>query len=948
MKLFLYILITILPIEIFAQGTLKGTIKDAVTGETLIGCNVYIHGTTTGTSTDLDGNYIINNVPAGQHKLIASYISYDQQAIEVVMESSDVKTFDFNLSPITVNITEVTVTARKRKDTEMSMISAIKSQDLIVSGISNQQIQKSQDKDAAEVLRRIPGITITDGRFVIVRGLTERYNTVLLNGATAPSSEADVRAFSFDVMPSSMIDNILIYKTPAPELPSDFAGATINVVTKNTIDENSVSFSYSVGIIPGTTGKDFYTYKGGKLDWLGIDDGTRALPDIFPDKNQMNDSLFRFDYKNNIRDSITKISKAFRNDVFQPFTKNAFPNQSASLGVNRKFNIGTISLANLTAISYSNSLVIQNAERAEYQDPNPIAGVKSYIFNFNDDRYVQNIRSGVMHNWLFNFNDNHKLEFRNFLNLNTQNRTIVRTGIDYYTSSDPDSIMAYAMEFNQRLTYSGQLAGTSMFSNKNTEIEWLLGYSYANRYLPDQKRLYFVKQEDEDGIYKYRMNVASTLPLPERGGRFYIEAYENIKNAALNLKQNVQLGDRQFVLKTGIYFEEKTREFDARNIGIVFKNSLPANMFLPIDSILNNENFYTPGGFAYNENSPRTNHYNAVSTIIAPYIGVKIPFTKRINLYTGLRLENYSRELSNFQKDVKNVPNIELDTLDIFFSSNLSYSINETNLLRFSYGKTTNRPEFREISPFYYNDFDLNAGVWGNDTIKNAYIHNFDLRYEWYPSPSEMVSLALFYKKFIDPIEVLLVETGNKPDYKPFNTESGMSQGMELDIRKSFESLGNLTNPMQYLKNFTLVFNASLIYSRVTTNVANAREKEREMMGQSPYIINTALFYRSEKRNFLASVIYNRIGRKIVAVGTVNNPHTWEMARNSLDFTLTKGIFKGLELRFGIKDILNEPIERLQYDEYVSTSTGERVELEETTFKYTPGTQYSIGLNYKF
>ena len=262
--------------------------------------------------------------------------------------------------------------------------------------------------------------------------------------------------------------------------------------------------------------------------------------------------------------------------------------------------------------------------------------------------------------------------------------------------------------------------------------------------------------------------------------------------------------------------------------------------------------------------------------------------------------------------------------------------------------KLSTVPEFREIVPFYYKDFDLNAGVWGNDSIKNCYIHNYDMRYEWYPSPSEMISLGVFYKDFINPIEVSLIETGNQPDYKPFNTASAYSRGIELDVRKSFEFLSDNAGFLYYFKNFTLVFNASLIESVVKTNVPDAREKEREMMGQSPYIINGGLYFNSEKQKLMLSLVYNRIGRRLAAIGTKNTPHVWELARNGLDFTLTKGLYKGIELRVGIKDILNEPIRRLQYEETNLSSTGQHIDIEQTTLEYKPGTTYSVALSYKF
>ncbi len=238
----------------FAQkGILKGTINDAKTGESLVGTTILMQGTTTGTITDFDGNYSLPNISPGAYNMVISFISYQSQIIRVEIKDGEETVLNVKLEPATLDVGEVQVVAKKREDTEMSLLSSLKSSDLIMSGISAQQIGKSQDKDAAEVMRRVPGITITDGRFVIVRGLVERYNSVMLNNATAPSFEADKRAFSFDAIPSGMIENILIYKSPAPELPADFAGAAIEVKTKNVADQNSFSLTYGNKYIQGST-----------------------------------------------------------------------------------------------------------------------------------------------------------------------------------------------------------------------------------------------------------------------------------------------------------------------------------------------------------------------------------------------------------------------------------------------------------------------------------------------------------------------------------------------------------------------------------------------------------------------------------------------------------------------------------------------------------------------
>jgi len=254
----------------------------------------------------------------------------------------------------------VTVTATRKSDSEVSMISSIKMSNLVVSGVSSQQISKSQDRDASEVVRRIPGVTIRDGRFVIVRGLIERYNAVWLNNASTPSSEADVRAFSFDAIPSNAIDRILIFKTPAPELPADFAGAAIQIFTKSNADENGISFSFTTGFNnQATFNKNFETYSGSKTDWLGFDNGLRNLPSNYPqDKNAMA----------TLADNPTDVSKQLVNSIGKSFNKNwstynnaPGPNQSFNFSYSKRFLLGKVSVGNFTSLTYNNSNTFFNA-----------------------------------------------------------------------------------------------------------------------------------------------------------------------------------------------------------------------------------------------------------------------------------------------------------------------------------------------------------------------------------------------------------------------------------------------------------------------------------------------------------------------------------------------------------------------------------------------------------
>ena len=264
-------------------GSIEGTVKDRASSEILIGTTVQIEGTTIGTTTDIDGHFVLPNLKTGIYKLKISYVSYTTRLIEnVKVEKDKVTTISAELEGNLVNLGDITVSAVRKTNTEISMITDIKASQFISTGISGQQISKTLDKDASEVVKRIPGITIMDNRFLIVRGLSQRYNNVWLNNAATPSAEADVKAFSFDIIPSSMIENIMIFKSPAAELPADFSGGFVKMTTKNLPEKNGMVFSYSTGISENTTFREFYKPISGGTDWLGFDNGSRSLPDNMP------------------------------------------------------------------------------------------------------------------------------------------------------------------------------------------------------------------------------------------------------------------------------------------------------------------------------------------------------------------------------------------------------------------------------------------------------------------------------------------------------------------------------------------------------------------------------------------------------------------------------------------------------------------------------------------
>lgn len=952
MKRYLLFVILIFQLQIHLSGqngTIRGTVTDSKTGETLIGTSVLIQGTTKGTITDFDGNYVLSQVSPGEYNIVCSFVSYQTHIEKVRVDGAGDLVLNVSLKPASLDIGEVQVVAKRRTDTDVSLLNSLKSGNLIVSGISAQQISKSQDKDAAEVVRRVPGITITDGRFIIVRGLIERYNSVMLNNATAPSFEADKRAFSFDAIPSGLIDNILIYKSPAPELPGDFAGAAIDVQTKSAADRNSFDLSWGVKYAENTTFRnDFLTHQGSKTDWLGFDNGYRSLPAGVPEPAAFSNLYTWPDAQAYLErtDEILRISALFPNN-WESSMKTPFADQSFSTTFQRRFVVGKVSVGNITSLNYSQSRTQTDVERREYQGWDEIQSKIVENFDFKDVRAKEENKFGVIHNWNIIYGKNQKLEIRNFLNQMGTQSTTLRNGINYY---NVETLKAYDLRYESRLVYSGQLAGKQIFNRDRTRFDWMLGYSYTNKNQPDNRRLTFVQITDPGserfGQYYLRLQ---NIPNAYLGGRLWIDMDENMYNAKFDLTHDFTfLGSvRSWQVRAGYFNEIKERELKSRMLGVVAVRNPPDIFYKPVGEIFNPENFffdrtvpYNQHGLSYRDNTRAKDSYDAFDHLDAVYLALNIPITKSISLYGGIRVEKFDRVITNFFEKTGNTDNMDItrDTVDIFPSANLAWNLNEQNLVRLSYGKTVNRPEFREMSNFDYQDFELFAIVHGNEGLQNAYIRNYDIRYEWYPSQGEMISLAGFYKDFTNPIEIFQIPAGTTFDYKPFNTETGYSAGVELDVRKQFLAMENSTGFFRFLKDMTVVFNTSLIKSEINTEKQGfARDSVRVMQGQSPYIINLGLFYQNPETSWTASLNYNNVGKRIAYVGTPNNPHTWELSRNSLDLTVQKGIGERFQIKAGLKDILNEPVRYVQYHGPNEDKVGH-------SLRYTPNRQFSLSL----
>ena len=935
-------------IEGWAQtGSVEGTAIDKKSKEALPGVTVTIEGTTIGAAADINGHFLISNVKPGKYKIKASYLSYNPVILDnITVLPEKTISVSITLSENTVALGGVTVTGVKKTNTDIAMINVTRMSPLVSIGISGQQILRSQDRDASEVIRRLPGTSIVDDRFIIVRGLSQRYNSVWLNNAATPSSEADVKAFSFDVIPASLIENMLIIKSPAPELPADFSGGFVKITTVNLPEKNSFFVSYGTALGEGTTFKNFQKYSGSSTNVLGFDNSKLSLPKDMP----YNLNEYQQATNPEVQNKITELGRALPKN-WAPVSGKANPDQRFSLGFNRRFKVGSQSFGNISSVTYSNTNnhdLVTNNTYSIYDFKNDKS---SYTDKFLDNQFTNSVKLGLVHNWTWYPVEGQKIEFRNLFNQIGMNRITDRNGREFY--NDGRYIHSTELRSLNRSVYSGQLAGEHSFKEGTTRIDWVAGYSISDKNEPDMKRYRYIR--DSQDTTRYFLLFSDNPDLSSQS-RMWTKLNETLLSGAINYVRQFNFPEFKPEFRAGVYLEKKTREFSARNFGYstASNSSTMAMTVLPVEEIFTDNNINLTNGIKLEEITSLSDSYQASNKLVAGYVAAKLPFSSKISLYTGLRFEKNIQSLNSYRQGTSIPVNVIRDTLNFFPSANLAFSINARNMVRAAYGLSVNRPEFRELAPFYFVDFDMNAGIYGNPSIKQAYIHNFDIRFEHYPSPNETCNIGLFYKHFNSPIETVIM--GNNPTQYSFeNVPSAYSYGIETDIRKS---LGFIPGA----ENFSVILNATLIRSKVQFGKGDLN-RDRSLQGQSPYMVNAGVFYYNDDNGLMFTLLYNIIGKRIVAVGRPSPnqwediPNIYEMPRNDLDLAISKKIGKNFEVKAGIKDILNQQV---KFTQTVKTSVNmadvtkgtqsqtKYFNREQITKSYLPGRYFTFLVAYKF
>ncbi len=899
------LLLFFLQISYSQTGLIKGTVLDEINGKPISGVEVKLIELNKKTISDSNGEFTFTNLDAARFSLLCSVDSYESKIIsEVDVVLNDATSVTVSLLRSDRVLNEVVIkTTKMRAESVKSLLLQQKNSVNVSDGISAETIKKTPDKNTSDVIKRISGASIQDNKFVVVRGLNDRYNACFLNGSPLPSSEPDRKAFSFDIFPSNMIDNLIISKTATPDLPADFAGGVIQINTKNIPDKNFQTLSIGSGYNTVTTNKTQLYYNGGKSDWLGVDDGTRALPGGFPDAKTLQgmNGLQRAEYAKLLSSDWSLHNKTFS------------PNISLQYSLGQKIKLNeTRTLGVLFSVSYNKTNNFNETIFRGYEDQGPdVAPILSK--DFLDKTYSEQYLLGSLANFSFKLNNNNSITFKNIYSINSEDKVIDREGPPSEALSDnPNKIVSTVRWFTSNKIYSGQLNGEHYFSKSKFKINWNTSLSTVERAIPNLRRNVYVYNDD--------LPLSASIPSGNSGpdyggGMFFSENKEKILNAKIDFIHEMGSKSKN-ELRYGFSTQKRIRDFFARQLQY---NKLESGSISFDGSLLNqpNETIFSPqnigliapntGGFTIYDGTKYFDNYDASSSLQAAYV-MSDNKINALRFVWGVRVETY-HQLLNTVVDAKPL-NVDNKQTDFLPSINFIYSLNSKQNLRISYSKTLNRPEFRELAPFGFYDFTTQFFTSGNPELQIAKIQNGDLRYEIYPGKNQLFSISAFYKKFENPIELIAGVNNNEVRYE--NSASAINYGYEMEFRTVLSSLFNYEKSY-LLNNLTVFSNLSIINSKVdVSNLAAVSDsrKSRQMQGQSPYVFNAGLQFADTELGWSFAANVNRVGNRIAVVGNTEvKPDLWEKSRTFLDLQLSKTFYKKkMELKLNVQNILGQDL----------------------------------------
>ena len=902
-----------------------------------------------GAMTMTDGSYRIVAEP-GFYRLLASYIGYHtRKVVDIEVKGSEPTVLNLDLTPTAIQVGTVEVTAKAIQNTEVSLLARQKKSAAVSDGVSAEQIGKSTDGNAAEVLQRVTGLSIVDGKYVYVSGLGERYSSTQLNGAAVGTPEPNKRVLPLDLFAAGLLENVVIQKTYTPDQPGEFGGGLVNVSTRDFPGREMWDLSLSSGYGVRTTGKDFYTYDGGSRDFLGFDDGTREIPALV---RQMasGSKITPRSYLDSLQGlpgfdkaAIAAMGRAF-NKTWTRKKESGSPAYSFSGSYGNELKLREQPLGFLGSISYSNGAKTSKGVRRFYKvTGDSLAAETDYAVNSSETSVLW----GALGNASYRLNDCNTLSVRSMYNRSSEDM------VRFYEGDNQDGgkpVYNERFQYVERGLFSGTVASNHFLAFLGgATLDLRFNYSKARRSEPDRREYtkeyqaerYTPIYNDDDDIVGWD-TIPGQWTLAVRSAsrgltRMYGEMDEEERSPEAHLTVPFDFQSLEARFKTGGVIRNRDRNSSWRRFWLAppttWSSSTEQNevLSLPLEEMLTDERIGgTSRQFVLTEltRSERDN-YLAHGDIRAAYTMLDLPVRRTVRLVAGARVEQAEMRVNPY--DIFHlVPDsllkrARLDNTDWLPSVNVTWTPHPELNARFAYSATVSRPDFRELSEQSFSDFVDDYEQFGNPDLKRAMIHSYDLRVESFPKVSEIVAGSLFYKDLVNPIEYSIGQGNSGAVYKPVNADEGHLYGLEVEARVGLNRVNDLLGTASGLVDqMGASFNYSWIRSETKIgdqSGGSATSLRRPLEGQSPYVVNAGLYFATASGRTSLSVLYNKLGRRLSAVGLVGLPDIYEEPRTNLDLSASQRLGR-YKIKMAMENLLDDEVRFVQKQKEVRNEDG--------------------------
>jgi outer membrane receptor protein involved in Fe transport len=857
-------------------GRIVGRVVDSETGRGVTDAGVQVVGTTIGTSTGIDGRFTLAAVPAGTITIQVRRLGYQPKTVTgLQLAASTVLDQTISLTPSVAMVEAQIVTATAERGSVESALDQQRNAAQVVNAVTSEQIGRSPDANAAQAIQRVSGVSVQDGKYVLVRGLGERYTTTSLNGSRVPSPEPERKVVPLDLFPSGLIQSVTTSKTFTPDLPGDFSGAHVDIKTREFPAQRQLTYGVTVGAGEGTWGKRIAHAPGVGGEPFALAGSARDLPAV------ARGSL------GNVSPQVgNQIINSFR-DVWQAGLRDARPNTSARLSIGGSDDVLGRRFGYLLSGTYSYSQEARSNQSHALVGP---AGAEKD--RFTGDQSGESVLWGGLFNASTLIGQHSRLSLNGMYNRSADNDARVETGVlEEFGLLMEQQLLSYV----ERAVWSSQLVGEHQTGRH--VVDWSVTGSGVTRREPDRSELGHVVETATDGTQRKLWDVSGNGAM-RTFSDLDEKSFEGKTSYRLELGRSGRASVKIGGLARGTERESNVQAFAIRSSQL--SDSVRA---LPPEEIFGGR-FTAPDSAVLQLTSlSQGGSYTAADAIFAGFAMLELPLTETIRLIGGARMEHAALSVRS-TATLGSPRRVKPEYTDVLPALALTYRPTEAHTVRFSVSRTLARPEYRELSDVATFQPVSRTIQVGNRNLVRTLISNADARYEFYPRRGEVLSLGVFAKRFEKPIErVYDVTSGSRAVTTWVNASGADNYGVELEARKDLDQLA------EWLAPFTMFSSVTLMQSEIDLGTTSSTNANRAMVGQSPYLVNAGLTYSSRDRKASATLLYNRVGPRIWEAGLTPVPDAVESARDALDLSVRLPMRGGLTARFDAKNLLDAPYE---------------------------------------